>query len=168
MLPLLSLAAPSVYPRLTNEACPRGATPRRSVTLFFRGAHGISDGAQAVRTKLYDLKWLEDESKAQSAEAGGGTAARPIRADIKFTRGAPLSSGGEAKHGEGVHTKEFLKAVSWAKDYRLPYNVDAYARGMLHSDFCLLPVRALAPSTARRATPPSRPSALAPRVAHLV
>ena len=56
MLPLLSLMNPSIHPRLTSEACPRGAAPgvagasvkRRSTLLFFRGAHGTSLQSQEV------------------------------------------------------------------------------------------------------------------------
>uniref|UniRef100_A0A7S2DQN9 Exostosin GT47 domain-containing protein n=1 Tax=Haptolina brevifila TaxID=156173 RepID=A0A7S2DQN9_9EUKA len=54
------------------------------------------------------------------------------KVEIKFSRGGPgqLTS----------KVKENLRAAGWSsKDVRLPYSVDAYSQGMLHSDFCVLP-----------------------------
>ena len=113
MLPLLSLMGPKIYPRLAYEACPRGggAAARRSTSLFFRGAHGTGEAAQAVRAKLSQLRSLP-------------------KVDVKFTRGGPTKL--------LPRTKEVLTAAGH-RDVRLPYNTLTYASGMLHSDFCLLP-----------------------------
>lgn len=129
MLPLLSLMSPRLHPRLASEACPRGGAgaapaagaaavgppaPRRRTTLFFRGAHGTEEQAQAVRAKLVELKGVSG-----------------VSADIKFTRGGPGKL--------SAKTRGVLGVGAGSKDVRMPYNTDLYASGMLHSDFCLLP-----------------------------
>ena len=60
MLPLLTLMDPKVHPRLTAEACPRGGggVKRRSTQLFFRGAHGTSEAAQQVRSRLWEVRGM--------------------------------------------------------------------------------------------------------------
>jgi len=128
MLPLLSLMHPSLHARLASEACPRGGgggsisapVPRRRTALFFRGAHGTSEQAQAVRARMVELRSLSG-----------------ARADVKFTRGGPGKLSAKTK------------TVLSGKDVRMPYNTDVYAAGMLHADFCLLP-RGETPNPGRR------------------
>ena len=114
MLPLLSLMDPKIHPKLTSEACPRGGEPkRRSTLLYFRGAHGTSEGAQEVRARLWELRTM----------AG---------ADIKFSKGGPTSL--------APSIRERMKSLGWSgKDVRMPFNTVATAQGMLHADFCALP-----------------------------
>ncbi|KAL1530954.1 hypothetical protein AB1Y20_001845 [Prymnesium parvum] len=112
MMPLLSLLQPKAWAKLRAEACRAGEPRRRKTLMFFRGAHGTKEAAQAVRARVWQLR----------KEKG---------ADIRF------SKGGAGKLAQSTQT--YLKSVGWAKDVRLSYNPAAYAAGMLRSDFCLLP-----------------------------
>lgn len=125
MLPLLSLMQPKLAPRLTAEACPLGggSGARRKTTLFFRGAHGTTEQAQATRARLWELRDLPG-------------------ADIKFSKGGPGILAAE--------TRARLREAGWTgKDVRMPFNTVAQAAGMLRSDFCALP-RGEGTSTGRR------------------
>jgi len=130
MLPLLSLMNPSVHPKLTSEACPRGgpgvsAAPvkRRSTLLFYRGAHGTSDQSQEVRARLWELRTM----------AG---------ADIKFSRGGPVAL--------KPSIQQRMKSLGWSgRMVTMPFNTHATAYGMLHSDFCAIP-RGEGPNPGRR------------------
>ena len=118
MLPLLQLMDPKVSRKLAGEACPKAGedAPRRR-TLLFRGAHGTSAAAQEVRARLWEVRGLEG-------------------ADIKF------STGGPPVHGLSPSVRSRLAAHGWsAKDVRMPFNVESYTYGMLHSGLLRHPAR---------------------------
>lgn len=121
MLPLLSLMDPKLPGKLGGELCAKGSQSdgggkRRRTLLFFRGAHGTSTPAQQVRARLWELKSLGPN------------------VDIKFTTGGASSGTLDAD------VRQRLVQKGWnSKDVRMPYNVEAAAYGMLHSDFCALP-----------------------------
>lgn len=124
MLPLLSLMHPMHAGRLDAEACTGGGARRRPTTLFFRGAHGTEERAQAVRAKMLELRAMGPDDGVRAV-------------DVRFTRGG------------GVRLSAKTRASLAAKDVRMPFNAEVYAAGMLRSDFCLLP-RADAPNPGRR------------------
>jgi hypothetical protein len=114
MLPLLSLMGGALSSKLAMEAC-RSQPTRRRTTIFFRGAHGVSSGAQELRARLWELRTLRG-------------------ADVKFSKGGP------PPNGLAPSVKTRLATFGWTKDLRMPYNVETAANGMLHSDFCIMPL----------------------------
>jgi len=109
-LPLPPLLLPSVRQRQAAQACAKGGSERRRVSVYWRGRHTKDADAGALRSRLWALKAIPG-------------------ADIKF-----VSGGGEIS-GD---SRSWLKAHGWTKDTRLPYSASTYASGVSHADFCLI------------------------------